>query len=776
MPGGFRPRSRSEDSRRARSLTSKPEHKGEERRLARMPVPETYKPKRLSSPFRPSSPKEPEYPADWPLASPPETEANSPTKELQPTVFAPPTVHEPDLEEDSSPEIHSPRVPMESDVFDRMFVESFPGTPTAEFEGNPLARVRSQRKSDVPRRETGGEPALETDMLGAGVRHHNFSVGIIEPTELDKRLQSEHTSTSEQNLVVPEIPAEEQPTPNSIATDISEGEVQDASYFHIHPAVQRTPRPSTSAVGKQERAKSTPPVSPILLKLKIPGSQAEASTELADDEKEGGQPALIKRASVASIASLPRSELKSIDLPRRSSQSSVPSVPQTPRDSVPVSAIEPGSARRTPTSPLSYIGFPSGPLPSGSLPASPVSPVEGDIPPPRSRFATVPLGALADDGLTASPADTTSGESPAPLNAVMSKRKEKRLANGVKALPKPPPEPLRLGEDSFDRHVSEVVERLPSAAIKFRSRPGAETPVSRTAEPRNYVGPRPKAARVASKTGPGNLTLAPAEASPKKSATESEVKLYHLTQAGRDEPIKLFVRLVGDGERVMVRVGGGWADLADYLRQYAEHHGSRTVSSSGIEVQTADSSPAPNRKGSSSVVEPKAKGRPMTPSSAGPRSESRAGEADWLSQPQPKFSMGDDTPTDEESPSPFPMHQQTPTNTIATQRSTPKSTSTNAGSRPSTADSNIRPSSRLAWTEAGMAGPANGKRGDLSEHKERWVEDMIERAKAASTEKSKEEKAKYFGELGKAGGTRRVIFRQSSTIGNGSNGGEVGKT
>ena len=95
-----------------------------------------------------------------------------------------------------------------------------------------------------------------------------------------------------------------------------------------------------------------------------------------------------------------------------------------------------------------------------------------------------------------------------------------------------------------------------------------------------------------------SLTLAPASApGPKgqdRSVNEPEIKLYHLQQTdvaatgagGKDStPVKLYVRLVGpEGERVMVRVGGGWADLGEYLKEYALHHGasaSASASASG---------------------------------------------------------------------------------------------------------------------------------------------------------------------------------------------------
>jgi len=51
---------------------------------------------------------------------------------------------------------------------------------------------------------------------------------------------------------------------------------------------------------------------------------------------------------------------------------------------------------------------------------------------------------------------------------------------------------------------------------------------------------------------------------PPKSNGDSDIKLYLWTQPGRSTPIKLFVRLVGEhGNKVMVRVGGGWVDLGD---------------------------------------------------------------------------------------------------------------------------------------------------------------------------------------------------------------------
>jgi hypothetical protein len=62
--------------------------------------------------------------------------------------------------------------------------------------------------------------------------------------------------------------------------------------------------------------------------------------------------------------------------------------------------------------------------------------------------------------------------------------------------------------------------------------------------------------------------------------------VYRFHRAGDEAPIRLFVRLVGEnGERVMVRVGGGWSDLEAYLRTYAAHHGRRTISEARVEIE-----------------------------------------------------------------------------------------------------------------------------------------------------------------------------------------------
>ena len=70
-----------------------------------------------------------------------------------------------------------------------------------------------------------------------------------------------------------------------------------------------------------------------------------------------------------------------------------------------------------------------------------------------------------------------------------------------------------------------------------------------------------------------------------------------------------------------------------------------------------------------------------------------------------------------------------------------------------------------------MAGPGSNsnKVPELPDKKARWVEGMVEMVQKASADKSKKggepsgNKQKPFGELGKVGATRRVVFRNASS-------------
>ncbi len=260
-------------------------------------------------------------------------------------------------------------------------------------------------------------------------------------------------------------------------------------------------------------------------------------------------------------------------------------------------------------------------------------------------------------------------------------------------------------DDQLEARISSILTSIP-AHIRLTSGPEPDAPEVAHTNP--FSGPkapatRPAAARLnRALTSSPTITLAPAQPKTSKSKSqngEPEIKLYHLHQAGKDVPIKLFVRLVGEsGERVMVRIGGGWADLGEYLKEYATHHGRRAVSDSRFDIQGLPSSPLASQISPSS--------RPVTPSSG-------ASSAIGIKRQQ----------------------------AVSGQFEAPHTP---------VSDPQIRPASRSSWTEEdspslGLAGPKT-KKVDISPRKQAWVEEMLDQARQG-------------GDVGKVGATKRVFLK-----------------
>lgn len=653
---------------------------------------------------------------NWPLTPPePASEYFSPV-DAQIARFQAQTENEHD-----GPGLASPRKPLESDSFHRMFIDSLPGTPGDEtFASQPLPDSQFNDTSSEY-----AEPRTQSPYNASGVPTMDPSMLDSSPASVqDARLGAREALVSMPGnpqkpshielppsgaLAIPLGSAEATFTPNSIASDTYSPEIQDArvSYFQIaSPPLSRTASAATTSPTAHR------PLS----------SQTSSAMRLGNPPMEedfsGESNAIDGSARRASRISL---EVKSIELTRRRSSASAIDLDVQPQADGPSS----------PVSRKDVSIFPTPPTIHEERPRSPVSPLPSSPGQHGLRHRTSDLSVVS--------LQTSSVPEKGVLNSFMGKRR------GLQ----PNDSPLHARKntkpetDSFDRHVSEVLQRLPSS-IRFRS--GATTPQPRTAEPRSFSGPRPKMNPRPSSRASGGLTLAPADPSPNRrtpAANEPEVKLYHLTQTGREEPIKLFVRLVGEGERVMVRVGGGWADLADYLRQYAEHHGSRTVSGE-VDVKAVNS---PASVGGNSI-HPALRRMASGPLSA----EANRAKANSPSPVMPALERMK-TPEKENadltllsSPERPPLPPRSP-------------------SRPSTSDSN-RPGSKHSWSEISMAGPgSNGKKvADLPEQKARWVEGMVERVQKASAEKNGDaQKQKHFAELGKVGGTRRVIFNRSAS-------------
>ena len=285
-------------------------------------------------------------------------------------------------------------------------------------------------------------------------------------------------------------------------------------------------------------------------------------------------------------------------------------------------------------------------------------------------------------------------------------------------------------DDQLEERISSILTELPTQ-IRLRSGPEPDAPeVTRFNSPSDVRklkvrSPAWRLKRRQTSNPLPSLTLAPAQPKSTQSrspTTEPDIKLYHLHQPGKTAPIKLFVRLVGEGgERVMVRIGGGWADLGEYLREYAGHHGRRSVSDNPFDITGLPSSSSPLANDPSPRSRPGS--RPISPPSA---------------------------------------MKHSPANRLARQQTSPA-----IFTSPHTPQSNpsTRNSPRLSWAAGdddvppslGLAGPTT-KNVDISPRKQAWVDEMMERARLGGGEK-KGGGESVVGDLGKVGRTRRVFFK-----------------
>ncbi|KAJ5203877.1 uncharacterized protein N7498_004756 [Penicillium cinerascens] len=153
---------------------------------------------------------------------------------------------------------------------------------------------------------------------------------------------------------------------------------------------------------------------------------------------------------------------------------------------------------------------------------------------------------------------------------------------------------LRKSRDHLDEKINSILNMLPGRIHLVDPNNEADTSSSSSSMDRKmrdrYLSESPHGPPSRSITPAPSMTLMPAARRRSSYAHKPEdscVKLYHLHHGGQAAPTRLFVRTVGEeGQRVMVRVGGGWADLGEYLREYLIHHGRRKVSETPrVEVQ-----------------------------------------------------------------------------------------------------------------------------------------------------------------------------------------------
>ncbi|PTB74357.1 hypothetical protein M440DRAFT_1381165 [Trichoderma longibrachiatum ATCC 18648] len=301
-------------------------------------------------------------------------------------------------------------------------------------------------------------------------------------------------------------------------------------------------------------------------------------------------------------------------------------------------------------------------------------------------------------------------------------------------IPGPPSRRESAGEQQLRLQISQIIESIPakirltngSSGINLNP-PDLQLPRLRSKPSREPM--KRSTSGMSTRTATPSFTLSPVKQRA-RSKGHYPIRVYHLSRSDNEAPIKLFIRCVGEnGERVMVRVGGGWADLSEYLKEYASHHGRRSNGKDRVKVEVRDIPRASNPPATASPPS-----RP--PSAADDRSS-----ASPLGARKPRRSSVNNS-----------LRPKTP----VTQGQAA------AGTPPSEGSAISRPNSRLSWVEdessfLGLAGP-KAKKIEMSEESKAWVESVKEKVRMASGPDRKSNDKK-FGEIGKAGGTKRVFRR-----------------
>ncbi|KAK4937781.1 hypothetical protein LTR10_021659 [Elasticomyces elasticus] len=546
----------------------------------------------------------------------------------------------------------------------------------------------------------------------------------------------------------------------SAFSDISNAEIMDAKTTSVLPS------PKVNLIDNPFRASRD--------ELTWFGNPSIAQEQMAT------KPPLLQRASTASYEVVSKDHLKRVMLTRSASWDMLSQIPQSPErtspESTPSKALRQltgsDSPVRTPLAELegSEIVLPPPseestgwtPLATPSLEVQPLrvktrdedlyGPSMPAIPRKSSKRGTL------NGTSTFSPLTPISSASPVGQSASFENWLQGPSSTDiVTPLSKSP----RTG-GTLDDRIQDLLTTLPTK-IRLSKDTNAATsaPSSSTASTRS---PTPTPA----------LTLAPAKAetsSRKGGGDDSEIRVYHLTRTGQARdvpPVKLFVRTVGDG-RVMVRVGGGWADLGEYLKEYSLHHGSRATADGNLEVASLDSTGATGGAG----VTP-GQGRKMKSPSAtktafdigsasdttdstgrttltrvrspepGRRSSKDGGV--WTPPPVPPIPSslkaksptlarsGDGTSTDRDVVSPGPT---SPSHTPG-DRSSMTSTTTLAPGVTTTTIVTPPTTTTTKYTPLGGAGPKTNPRraathGALSSsNNDAWVENMVGKARAVS--------------------------------------------
>ncbi|KAK5468040.1 hypothetical protein LTS15_001013 [Exophiala xenobiotica] len=355
----------------------------------------------------------------------------------------------------------------------------------------------------------------------------------------------------------------------STFSDISNAEIMDARTASVLPS------PKVSLVDNPFRASRD--------ELTWFGNPSAAQQQMTS------KPPMLQRASTACVEVVPKDQVKRLNLTRSASWDMLSRMPESP-ESTPSKALRQltgadSPVRKTPMAELEASQVLLGP-PTAATEDNPLATPSLEVEPLRVKTREEDLNISAMPALPRRSSKRNSANALStfsPLTPVSSASPLTPI-DGSKVLPQPSsatsvkdgsPKSSRKAESLEDK-IQDILTSLPT-----KIRLAKDSDFSRSPQPSSTTSTRSSTPTLA-------LTLSPvmAETSTPKSE-DSGVRIYHLTRAGqaRDAPpVKLFVRTVGDSQRVMVRVGGGWADLGEYLREYSLHHGSRATGDGRLEV------------------------------------------------------------------------------------------------------------------------------------------------------------------------------------------------
>ncbi|KAF2089891.1 hypothetical protein K490DRAFT_54325 [Saccharata proteae CBS 121410] len=524
-------------------------------------------------------------------------------------------------------------------------------------------------------------------------------------------------------------------------------------------------------------------------------SPSQVSEEPIREEKEQRPGLGLKRASITSIESFARSQVKSV-VADRQKDNAINTERQEELESQP---------HRRPSQSFKKLDMDIKEEDGPQSPRTIDQETEAETPEPKQHQSNVPFVSSVQsspmDDFDDSPSWRMMGDRPvakAPqpeLNATMKKRRPAIQRHDSDAGPNDfdanmllPETPMNDVAGEIQRHrrasaATEDLERqirriITSVHAPIRLTSGSDTdltPEYKAPRSLSVSGSRPPSSlRTHRSPVTPSMTLIPDNSgSARRSAHKGDpdIKIYHLMQPGKDKPIKLFVRRVGEnGERVMVRVGGGWADLGEYLRQYAEHHGKRVASESGkfellgVQNKIPDYSSPPTRPTSShsnggyppagyrpagylsrtaappvpqNIYTPPPANKPLPGQRSRPSSRpgsamdtthsTRARSASAMSK-RPGSSMGKSPNSRNNSHTHNHTHSTSVATTPTIQQSPPPKPQSSRANSPS--ETNGSNSSQRSWggEEVGLAGPTARKL-DLSDEKREWIEGMMSQAK-----------------------------------------------